>query len=31
MASPMSSRGGTVEALPIEEVLTILRDRRAIR
>jgi D-aminopeptidase len=31
MARTMSSRGGTVEALPIEEVLTILRDRRAIR
>jgi D-aminopeptidase len=29
-ATPVSSRGGTVEALPIDEVLEILRSRRAI-
>ncbi len=30
-ATPVSSRGGTVEALPIPEVLGILRAHRALR
>lgn len=31
MATTVSSRGGTAEALPLEEVLTILRTHRALR